>query len=174
MCEPATIALIAAGVSLAGTGVSAYGQVQAGKNANATAKFNAEMQNRAAHDAEVRGSLDAADKRQETRQLIARQIAALSGTGADLTSGTALDLMTESAGMGALDALRIRYNAQNQAAGLNAQADIGRFEGRAAQRAGYMNAAGTLLSGASSAATGYYGMKSAAKTPKWGANGGVQ
>jgi hypothetical protein len=141
------------------TGVSVYGQIQAGENAKDVADYNSEMQRRAALDANQRGSADAADKRQETRRLIARQHAIMGAGGFDPNSGTNLSLMTETAGQGELDGLKIRYNAQRQAAGLNAQADLTTSQGKAAQSAGYMNAAGSILSDASNAGLSYYSMK---------------
>lgn len=145
-------------ISLVGVGISAYSAVQAGENAKDTADYNSEMQRRAALDANQRGSADAADKRQETRRLIARQHAIMGAGGFDPNSGTNLSLMTETAGQGELDGLKIRYNAQRQAAGLNAQADLTTSQGNAAQSAGYMNATGTLLSGAANAGLASYKM----------------
>ena len=165
MCDPISIgtaALVMGGIS---TGVSVYGQVQAGENAKDVADYNSEMQRRAALDAEQRGSADAADKRQETRRLIARQNAIMGAGGFDPNSGTNLSLMTETAGQGELDSLKIRYNAQRVGAGLNAQADLTTSQGNAARSAGYMNATGTLLSGASKAMSGYYGMGGNNKAP---------
>jgi hypothetical protein len=157
----ATTVAIAAMVSAAASaGVSAYSANEQGKNAKRTGEFNAEMQRRTADDALQRGAIDAADKRQQTRQLIARQHAAQAASGLDTTSGTPLQIMTESAGMGELDALRTLNNAQRQASGLNASADLEIYKGNAAQSAGRFNAAGSILTGASSAAQiGYYGMK---------------
>jgi hypothetical protein len=144
----ATTAAIAAIVATAAsTSVAVYGQVAAAENAKETADYNAEMQRRAALDASQRGSADAADKRQETRRMIARQHAIMGGSGFDPNSGTNLSLMTETAGQGELDALKIRNNAARTAAGLNAQADLTTAQGDAALSAGQMNAGGTILSG---------------------------
>jgi len=145
-------------VSLIATGVSVYGQVQAGENAKDVADYNSEMQRRAALDANQRGSADAADKRQETRRLIARQHAIMGAGGFDPNSGTNLSLMTETAGQGELDGLKIRYNAQRQAAGLNAQADLTTSQGNAALSAGQMNAGGTILSGLANTGLAAYKM----------------
>lgn len=158
MCEPisaTTMATIAAGTAIAGTGVSVYSAIQQGNAAKASANYNAEMQRRAADDALQRGSISAAEHRDKVRQMIASQDATMAGGGADITSGSPLKLTTDTAGMGELDALRILNNSQREASGLNAQAENTRYTGRMAQRAGYMNAAGSLLSGASAAYTGY-------------------
>lgn len=151
------------GVSIASLLVSGYSAYQAGENAEDVADYNAEMQRRTADDALQRGALEAADKRQQTRQLIARQHAVQAASGFDTSQGTALDIMTETAGMGELDALKILNNAQRQASGLKASADLEIYKGNAASNAGKMNAAGSALSGAATAA--YYGKGLMAKTP---------
>ncbi len=143
-------------VSVVSIAVSAYSAVSAGNNAKDVADYNAEMQRRAALDAQQRGAADSADKSQEVRRLIARQHTIMGASGMDPNSGTNLGLMTETAGQGELDSLKIRYNAQRQAAGLNAQADLTTAQGDAAQSAGNMNAVGSIFSGASSAMSGYY------------------
>jgi hypothetical protein len=152
-----TWAVVAVGaIAAISASVSAYSAVAAGENAKETADYNSEMQRRAALDSQQRGAIDAADKRQETRRLIARQHAAMGASGADPNSGTNLLIATETAGMGELDALKIQNNAARQAAGLEAQAVLTTSQGNAALAAGQMNAAGSILSSASSA---YYGMK---------------
>jgi len=152
----ASAATIAAVAAMAGAAITAYSTVQAGENAKDVADYNAEMQRRAAHDAEQRGSIEAADKRQETRRLIARQHAAMGAGGGDADSGTNLQLLTESAGMGELDSMRIRYNAMNQASGLRAQADLGEQQGKQQRTGAYTSAGGQLLQ---SGASAYYGFK---------------
>lgn len=150
-----TMAWVGAGIALLGAAVGGYSSYQSGQAAKDAADYNAEMQKRAADDATERGAIEAADKRQQTKQLIARQHAAQAASGFNTSQGTALDLMTESAGMGELDALKILNNAQRQASGLKASADLETFKGSTAARAGTLNAAGSVLTGA--ATTARYG-----------------
>lgn len=151
------VPIISAVMAVAGAGVSAYSAVAAGENARETADYNAKVAENAARDANERGAIAAAEQRARTRQMTARQNAAMSSGGLDASTGTPLEIQTETAGMGELDALRIVNNAQRQAAGLNAQADLDRFKGNAARTAGYFGAAGSILGGLGSAA--YYGSK---------------
>lgn len=150
-----TMAWVGAGIALLGVAVSGTSMYMAGENAEDVADFNAEMTKRSADDALERGAIEAADKRQQTRQLIARQHALQAASGFDTSQGTAADLMTETAGLGELDALKILNNAQRQASGMKVAADLESAKGDAASRAGAMNAVGTGLSGAATAA--YYG-----------------
>lgn len=151
-----TMAYIAVAVSVIGAGVSAYGQYEQGQSAKKAANYNAEMDKRAADDALQRGSIEAAKVKENTRKLISTQIANSGASGFDSSTGTALDLSVEAKGYGELDALTTINNAQRQASGLEAQADLDRYQGRASARAGTIGAAGTLISGASSS---YYGFK---------------
>ncbi len=146
-------------ISLIGTAVSAYSSVAAGQNAKETADYNSEMQRRQAKDVLVRGSIAADEKRQQARKIIGAQTAAMGASGFATDSGSPLQLLTESAGMGELDALRTLNNAQRQASGLNAQADITQWQGNVAETTGAMNAAGTALGGLASAGMGYYNAK---------------
>jgi hypothetical protein len=117
------------------------------------------MQERAATDALQRGSIEAAQVKERTRKLISTQIANSGAAGFDTSTGTPLDLAVEAKGYGELDALTTINNAQRVAAGGKAQAQLDRYQGRAASTAGTIGAAGTLISGASNAATSYYGLK---------------
>jgi hypothetical protein len=155
------IPIIAAVAAVAGTGVAAYSAVSAGNNARSTANYNATVQQNAAKDAENRGAIAAAQHDQQTRQMIARQNATMSASGIDTSTGSPLDILTGTAGMGKLDSLQILNNAQRTAAGMNAQAGLDLFQGNAAQNAGYFNAGGSILGGLGSSITGYYGTRNA-------------
>ena len=152
---------IAAVAAIAGTGMAAYSSISAGNNARATANYNATIANNAAISAENTGAIAAAQHDQQTRQMIARQGAAMAASGLDTSSGTPLDILTGTAGMGKLDSLRLLNNAQRTAAGYQAQAGLDLFQGNAAQNAGYMTAGGSILGGVGSSVTGYYGTKNA-------------
>lgn len=151
------VAVSMAVISLIGVGVSATAQVSAADAANDAAKYNAEMQKRAANDALTRGAADAAAVKERSRRMIASQVAAQSAEGFDSSTGTALELSTETAGFGELDALKTINNAQRKASGMNAQADLDLFQGRSAQSAGYLNATGTVFSGIGSTAGSFFG-----------------
>lgn len=159
----------AVAISIIGAGVSAYGQYEQGQSQKKAANYNAEMDRRAADDALQRGAIDAARIKENTRKLISTQIANSGASGFDSSTGTALDLSVEAKGYGELDALTTINNAQRQASGLEAQSVLDRYQGKASGRAGTMGAAGTLISGAGSAASSYYGIKKGALS---GANSG--
>lgn len=156
MCEPTTMLMIAS-TTLAGVGA-----IQQGNAANAAGKYNAQvaemnatLADRRAKDALERGAVEEQQKRAQVAQLQGRQRAAMAANGVDLTFGSPLDTLVDTAVLGDLDALTIRQNSAREAydfrvQGVNSRADAGlsRASGRAAQTGGYLAAGGTVLGGA--------------------------
>ena len=160
MCEPTTIAMV---------GIAVLGAVAAKKQGDAAAAAgsanaqismnNSVIQQRSADDARVRGKDDADTKRIETRLLIGRQRAALAANGVLVDDGSALDLTTDTAETGELDALMVLNNAEREAtafeyraAGFQSQAGLDTFRGQSAQQAGNLQALTSLGKGAFGAA----------------------
>ena len=159
MCEPATLTAIAAVAATASAGVGAYSAYAAGQNAKDTAEYNAKVQENAALDAQQRGSIAAAEHQDKVRRMISTQNVTAAANGVMTNTGTPLDIMVDTAGMGQLDTLRMLSNTNRQAQGLNEQASLTRIEGSNAATAGTLNAVGSVLSGVSSASKGYYQLK---------------
>lgn len=167
MCVALPVIAVAAAV--AGTAMSAYSMYSSGQAAKKQGEYqakvaesNAEASRLAGLDAQNRGAQEAADKRQETMRLAARQRAMASGVDPD--SGTMEAMQDETQTLGNLDALKVFNNAQREAYGLNierqnylSQAAGARMAGADAARAGTIGAASSLLSGASQAS--YMGYK---------------
>lgn len=126
------------------------------------AEMNATLSQRRAKDATERGARAEQQKRQEVAQLQGRQRAAMAANGVDVGYGSALDTLIDTAYLGELDALTIRRNAARESYdyevdAVNGRADAGlsRMNADAAVTGGYLDAAGTILGGASSAYKGY-------------------
>lgn len=134
---------------LAGTAVSARSSIMAGRAANQAGQYNARMAEMQARDAELRGQEAEARHRKDVSRLTGSQRAALAGQGVDVNDlgGSAMDIQTDTAYLGELDALTIRNNAAREAWGFRSQAANYSAQGRNAQAAGTLNAAGTLLGG---------------------------
>lgn len=160
-CNPA---LAGAAVGLLASGVSAYSSYQSGQSQKKAAEYNAEMQERQAKDAIAIGAQDAAARRDRARKVASAQAEAAAMSGVDVNTGTPLALLTETAGLGELDALTAQNNAQRQAWGYQGQAILDAYQGRMAGQAGTLNATSTFLGGLSSAAS--YGK--AGSQPKTG------
>ena len=146
------------GVVLAavGAGTGAYSAVASGENAKETADYNAKIQNNAALDAQQRGAQAAAEHQDKVRRMIGTQIATEASNGLLTNTGTPLNILTDTAGMGKLDALRLLSNAGRQAQGFDEQSGLLTIQGKNAQAAGSLNAGATALGGLSSAANGFY------------------
>ncbi|HEX9449753.1 MAG TPA: hypothetical protein VF920_17325 [Dongiaceae bacterium] len=157
---------IALAAAVAGAAVSAVGAIQQGQAQSQQAKYNAAVAHnnqiiaqQNAQDALDRGAAEEQQQRKKTQMLIGQQRSSLAAQGADLSSGSALDLVGDIAGTGELDALTIRHNAalearQYQVQGVNFQAEgqLQKMQGRAAKTASYFDATSSLLSSASSVA----------------------
>ena len=89
MCDP----VIAGGAMLAMSGIQAYTQYQQGKYASKVAEANADIATAQANDAINRGNAEAEQRRRETRQRLGTQAATMGATGADLSTGNALDIL---------------------------------------------------------------------------------
>lgn len=142
MCDPATAL---AGAALATGALSAVNQYQSGRQAAATASANAKSAEAQAQDSINRGNAAADEVRRRNRQALGTQIATAGAGGADLTSGSAVDIFGDTAQFGELDALTTVNNAQREAYGLQIQADNYKAQGSAAKRQGNIGAATTLL-----------------------------
>ena len=125
--DPFTILAI---VTAASTGVSMYGQVQAGKAQEASFKEQARQEELAAQSQELA-------RRQELNRALAANVAALSTAGIS-GEGTPASLALESAKQAGLSEMTIDLSERLRQASLKRQA-------QAARQAGQIGAASTLL-----------------------------
>ncbi|HCN3290392.1 TPA: hypothetical protein MO682_001653 [Klebsiella pneumoniae] len=141
MCGP-----VAVGVAMvAMSAMQAYNQHQQGKYAQAVANQNADIAETQAQDAVNRGNIQAEEVRRRNRQTAGTQAATMGATGADLSSGNALDIFGDTAQFGTLDALTTVNNAQREAYGYQVQAANYQAEASSARKQGNIGAATTLL-----------------------------
>lgn len=156
MCDLVTALMI--GSTVMG-GVSAIQQgnatAAAGRYNAQVSEMNAKIADSNARDALERGKIEEQNKRREIAMLSGKQRAAMAANGVDLTFGSPLDTLVDTAMLGELDALTIRSNAAREAYGYkvnatNARADasLSRANASAAKTGGYLSAAGTVLGGA--------------------------
>lgn len=147
---------------LAAAAVTAYGkysegqaQQEAAKSQAQAAEYNATVSTQNAQIARNNASVREELQRRKSRSILAQQFAGTAQAGIDF-SGTAADVFSQSETMAELDALNIRYEGDLQSRGLLAEAAGERYQGQAAlvngknaQTAANISAAGTLLQGAS-------------------------
>lgn len=135
MCGPVAVGA----VMLVASAMQAYSQNRQGKYAAAVANQNAETATAQANDAINRGNAAAEQRRVQMRQELGTQTATMGASGADLTSGTALDIAGDTAQFGSLDSLTTLNNAQREAYGYQVQSS--NFYNEAASAKSQANAA---------------------------------
>ncbi|HCO7840115.1 TPA: hypothetical protein OB695_000149 [Escherichia coli] len=142
MCSPA-IAMVA--VTVASTAASVYSQQQSAKYQSAVADQNADIAENQAQDAINRGNAEADQRRREMRLRSGTAAATMGATGAELSSGSALDLFADNTQFGTLDALTTVNNAQREAYGYQVQGMNAQAQGQAARQQANAATTQTLL-----------------------------
>lgn len=165
--EPVTIATLAVGAI--GSAVSAVGAISAGEAQASQASYaaqvarnNATIANQNARYAMEAGAAKTEDEGLRARARLASVRAGIAASGLDPNTGSAADVQSSDRTLGYLDTVRTQQQAAMQAYGYRTQstnftAEAGLDTARASadQTAGFTNAAGDLLSGASSVGDKY-------------------
>lgn len=160
MCGPIALGIASIGLTLFG----GYQQAQAAKAEGAyaaqVANQNAKVATQQADYERQLGNIEEEKQRRNVRLMLGSQRAALAANGIDTTSGTALDLQSETAQLGEEDALAIRANAARRAWGYEVDAMNQKANAAAAKARGKNQAIGSYLGAAAqSAALGYQYVK---------------
>lgn len=149
--------MMASGIATAaGGGLSAYTQYQQGQFSDQMSKVNQGIAEQNAVAVERAGADDAEGYRRRGRQVAGQQATALAAGNLDMSGGTALDLLLDTARGSEMDAQTARYNAQMEARGIRIEGRNMRMQGRVDRRASRVGAGATILGSAGSAA-GQYG-----------------
>jgi hypothetical protein len=151
------------GIAAVGTGISqSQASLAQGEYQQRMYETNARMAEYQAQDAVKRGDQAAKAHDKQVKGVIGSQRAAMAAQGVEVDSGSALDLQTDTAAIGAQDSLTIKNNAWREAWGYKVQANeyqgkgamagiSSRFEAKNSILTGGMKALGYGLEGA------YYG-----------------
>ncbi len=155
MCEVTTWLMVA------GLVLGAAGGVQQANAQKANAEFqedqakeNAKFAEGQPKNAESRGAIEEGQQRQRTRALLAAQRSALAANNVDMSTGSAMDILGDTAAIGEQDALTIRANAAREAWGYRSQSVNYANEGSMARATGRNQATGTYLTTAANTASG--------------------
>lgn len=161
MCiDPASISLgavlsgIGTAVSAVGTFAGASAQASAAKAAAQQADYNAQVAANNAADARERGAAAQQDDQLRTRARLGQQLNILSERNIDVTTGSPLEMLGDTAMMGKLDELTTRNNAEREARAYETQsinysmtADQSRASASSYMTAGALGAFGDLATG---------------------------
>lgn len=146
MCDPVTLGVVSLTMSVIGGGVSAYSQYQQGKYQNQVAKNNATVAGIKAQNELRSGAAEDQQQRWKIRALMGKQSSAIGANNVVGSTGTALEMLGETAMFGEVDLNTIRNNAARRAWGYDVEKSNSLAEGKLAKYGGKMGAFGTLLS----------------------------
>lgn len=163
MCGPAAAVAVVSGVMTAASSVM-QGQAAAQQAAYTAqvARNNQIIAERNAQDALKRGDIAEDKTRQRTASIMGRQRAELAGQGAALDDGSPLDLQMDTAGLGELDALTVRGNAEREAyadrvQGMNYEAQARLADSKTDMLGSWLSAGGSILGAAYQGYKGFSG-----------------
>lgn len=145
MCEPTTLLVIGLAVTAAAGAAEASAQRKAGKANAAIAENNARLSEHQAKDEAILNAREQQQAAWRTRALIGDQRAAIAGNMIDPTSGTAFDLVGESALFGGADQSAISQEGARRAWAHTSQALNFRNEGAQAEWMGKTQSKITIL-----------------------------
>lgn len=151
-------------IGMATTALGTYQQMKATQQqANydtAIANQNANIAQQQSVAAGQAGAQEQSQIRQKERQVAGSQKAQLSSNGLDISSGSPLDLLTDTAQQSQKDVDTSRYNTAINMWGYDTQTANYRAQAQAAKQAGKNARTSTLLTGLTSLAKQYQGYKS--------------
>lgn len=145
--------LAVAVVALAGMQIA--GSLASGSAARQIGERNAQTDEQNALFARKAGNETGRMTRLASRQATGTLRSGWATTGMDVNSGTAVDVMRSSETQYELDALKAEYSGEVQAQGYERSAALQRFQGRMAQRMGYIGAGSAAASGAARLASSF-------------------
>lgn len=138
-------------LAVAGTAMTAIGQIRQGQAAKAAADYNAQVANNNAIVAEQQSQSQAMVQGRRAMMQNGGLLANMAANGIEVGEGSPIDILSQSAANAEMDRQNIIYNGRVKAQSLRNQAQLDTFQGETAQSNGFMSAAGTLLSGGSKA-----------------------
>ena len=146
--DPATLTGLSVLSSFASTAVGFSTQMRAAEDAKAWSDYNAKVLENEAVVARQQAGLEMENRRKEGKRFASTQRVMLSKSGVELSSGSPLSLLEETATENELAIQTIKWAGDQQARRAMSAAQAGRIKGDAKQRAGYWGAGTTLLTGA--------------------------
>lgn len=137
----------AAALAIGGSIVSGVGQMQAGRAANVSAKFQAAQAQQQAGQERATAQRAAIEERRKADLALSRGQAVLASSGGGTLDPTAMRLMGGIAQQGEYNALSALFQGEETARGLELGAAAKRMEGKQAKRAGMIGGISTIASG---------------------------
>lgn len=137
---------------LAGSAVvSAVGAIRQGQAAAASADYNAKVAQQNAQISAAQGNAAVEAQQRDAQRRIGAAVAAYGASGVQLSDGSPMDVLEESARNSALDAATLKYNYKLRGMGFENQASLYSAQSGFASTAGYLGAGAALASGTANA-----------------------
>lgn len=133
---------------IAGTAISAVGQLKAGADQEASLNAQASARERQANENRAVAQREAGMRKKNAEQVLSRQLAVAAASGGGAADKTVLDIMGDTEAEGDFQAKAALYEGETQGRNLDYQAGIDRMEARNARLSSFINAGSTVLSGA--------------------------
>jgi hypothetical protein len=143
---------VAGAVAIIGAGVSAYSSYSQAQDAKAADEYNEKVADQNAISAEQQGQEQAQLQQQQAAKTIGAAVAGYGASGVESGSGSALDVLSESASNSELDRQNILYKAKLQANGYQDEGDLDSAKAATRDEQGELGATAAILSGAGKAA----------------------
>lgn len=124
--------------------IQAVGSIQQGNAAYKAGKYNRDVANRNAQTTQADAAAEGERVRAEARQTMGEAIASQGMSGFQIGTGSALDVLRESAINSELDVLTLRRKGQVAADSERASGNLAFMQGKSARTAGYISAASQL------------------------------
>lgn len=159
MAGPISLSTIATVASIGGSIVSGLGQMQAGRAANASAKFQAAQLEQRAGQERAAAQRQAIEERRKAALAISRGQAVAAASGAGATDPTVMNITGDVAAQGEYNALSALFGGEERARGAQLQATATRMEGKQAKKAGMIGGLGTIAGGVGTTLFAKYGAR---------------
>lgn len=144
MASAATIGLIALGAS---TGMSVIGGLSQASNQAANYEYQAEMSKKQGELAELNARNEAASLEMDAQRLRSKQIAQGAAAGVDVTSGSIMDVIAESAKNAETERQNVLRAGRLNREAYNVEASGYHSAAKSAKRQGWISAGTSLLTG---------------------------
>lgn len=156
-------AAVFAGISLIGTGISAYGQYTAGQEQKKAYQYNADLDRQRAEQTRNAQALNDFRKQKEITAAIGAQAAGYAAGGVITTTGSPIDVMTDSLANADLEMRISDYNSEIAASQLESEASMEEEAGKYALEEGTVGAISTVAKGVGDAGYKFIGSSSGKK-----------
>jgi len=142
---------------LAGTFLTAYSQIQAGRAQASIEEANAALASLQARQIRETGVYKERQLRREKAKMLGRQKALYAKAGIVLSEGSPLEVMADTATEYEMDISAIRYNTAIETARLGYESAFRRRQAESYKRLAYLRAASTILTSAYDLSSKVYG-----------------